>query len=551
MKRILHTIGIFTGCFLLGITFLNEFSGCTKKTTTQPNPVIKYDLLKTRITIRFVDATTHEIIGIDNNKKVKVVVSGIDKEAVLDISGVKHNPFLSAKGFMTLALSTDATVVPSSENPVRFTLNASLEGYMTCQKTMTLTQEGDYQIRMVLADNENLPTGIIKSWHTGLGTIAGDTLTGDVTVNMPDLQLSLFIPKGTSMIDKNGNSLNSPLSVSLIYYNNLDNEVLSMFPGGLLSTVKQNGILHNGLFSTVGFMEIKIFGADGVLAKTFENKTPRVDMLLYANTYNPETQAKIAGGDLASLYRFEPDSSYWLFEHPDTILPYTAIPPLGDFVVSAEISRPSFYNIGWFNGNNCSTPAKLTFTFDTLSVCGSAFLTGIIKKQADSSYVDWIGCPVSNDGDTVFLPNMASGTPLFISWDNDSCESAQVAPDANPLSIDDPCSTLPFSVPLISTTGNIISLTVDISGFCPNHPDIKIRPSFGIWYRPENTLCWKWVDMRDGYSTLCGVTYGGNYLIGTYYDNRWQQWSFTVTDNLYVPLDLELSSNVCGNVFGL
>ena len=551
MKRILQTIGIFLGYFLLGVIFLNEFSGCTKKTTTQPSPIIKYDLLKTRITIRFVDAATHEIIGMEDNKKVKVVVSGVDKEAILDISGVKHNPFLSANGFMTLALTSDAAVVPSSEHPVRFTLIASLEGYSSCQKIMTLTHEGDYQIRMVLVNNDNPLTGIIKSWHTGLGSIVGDTLTGDVTVNMPDLQISLLIPKGTSLIDKNGNSLKSPLSVSLIYYNHLDKGVLSVFPGGLMSTLKENGILHNGLFSTAGFMEIKIFGADGVPAQTFENKIPKLDMLLKASTFNSETQAEVAGGDWISVYRFEPDSSYWLFEHHDTIHPYTAIPPLGDFVVSTEISRPAVYNIGWFNGNSCSNPAKLTFTFDTLSVGGSAFLTGTIKKQADSSYVDWIGCPVSKEGDTVSLPMMASGIPLFISWNNDSCESIQVTPDANPISIDDPCSALPLAVPLVSTTGNTTSVIVDISGFCPNHPDVKIRPSFGIWYRPENDLCWKWVDMRDGYSKLCGVTYGGNYLIGTYYDNRWQQWSFTVTDTLYVPLDLELSSNVCGNVFGM
>ena len=549
MKRVFKTTGIFTATLLVGIVFFTGFSGCLKTPTTPTNPDIKYDLLKTRIIIRFVDAATHEIIG--ENKKVKVTITGINKDAVLDISGVHHNPFLSAKGFLTLGLSPDEAFVPNSNNPIRFTLHAELEGYLSGEKLVTITHTGDYQIQITLANTQNLPTGIIDLWETGVGNLSGDTLTNNVTVSMPGEKVVLTLVKGTKFLDKNGNPLLGPLSVYMVYFNNSENTILSLFPGGLISTINKNNTLLDGLFSTAGFFNVQIFSADGVPAKTFENKYPIINILVDANTYNPETQTIISGNDLISLYSFEPDSSYWLYEHPDTIHVYSGIPPVGDFVVSTEISHPAVYNIGWFSNNNCNTTTKLTFTFDTLSICGNTFLKGTINKQADSSFIDWIGCPVSKDGDTLSLPNAAFGIPVFINWNNDSCKSIQVAPEANPLAIDDPCSGLPFSVPLVSTTGNTTSVIVDISGFCPNHPDIKIRPSFGIWYRAENDLCWKWEDMRDGFSKLCGVTYGGTYLIGTYYDNRWQQWQFTVTDNLYVPLDLELSSNVCGNVFGL
>ncbi len=537
---------------LFGIFFIIGFSGCQKKNIiNNGQTTLNYNLLKTKITIRFINAKTHEIIGKTGGKRVSVTVAGTDKDALVDISGLKHNSYKSINGIMVFALIPNELYLPSKQNPIYVSFKAKLNGYVNTEKSLILTHQGNYQLQIAMAEMDNLPDGVEKEWKTGLGNISDSILQNDIVVVTPNLNISLTIPQGTILLDKDSTLLNSPLTISIIYFSNKNNDALSIFPGGVISSILQNKIISNGMFFSAGFAIIDIYGANGKKAAIFANKKPVVTMLLDADTYNPETQTKISAGDLVDLDSFLPDSGIWVYEHTDTIVNYTSTPPIADFAINTKITHLSSYiGFNWFWNDYCYNSGQAVFSFDTNTVCNNGFISGIVKRQSDSAFVSWIGSPVSY-GDTLCFPVAPSSIPLFINWQQNSCQNIIVAPESNPLFIDNSCDNTIYNVSLLSLNNTVSSVLVDMSASCPSSPDVIIRPEFGVWYRPKNTFCWKWADMNNGYSKLCNITLGEDYIIGTYYDNQWKQWDFTADESWYLKLDFELPNDICNGVFGL
>ena len=92
-------------------------------------------------------------------------------------------------------------------------------------------------------------------------------------------------------------------------------------------------------------------------------------------------------------------------------------------------------------------------------------------------------------------------------------------------------------------------MLVDISGFCPNKPDLIIRPAFGVWFRSLDNFCWRYSEQKNGFAEICDVELGNTYVVGTYYDNVWQEWQIFIEENQEYQLELNLTDNVCGEAF--
>ncbi len=536
--------------FFVIVTYFIGMQGCSDDTPKlSGNYDITYDLLKTKIIIRFTDAKTGELL---KYKGVNVTVNGEAKDAVVDISGLKHNSYKSVNGFMALALLPDEAYEPSESNPVRFLLEASLDGYFTASKSVTLTKSGTYQIRMTLAKKDNLPEGISQVYKTGLGNIVNDTLTGKVSVSTPGLEAHLIIPPKTVLLDKDSVPLSSPLKISLVYFDNGNDNTLSLFPGGILSSENRNGMVTDGMFSPACFVTLSITGNEGKKAVTFSNKKPVLEMLINADTYNPETNSEISAGDFVSVYNFDFETGMWNYQNNDTIFEYTGIPPVGEYVVTTEISTVSYHTVSWFSDNICYNGGKIMFNSDTVSTVKSGgFISGILRRTVDSSYICWLGSQTSQN-DTLTINIAPAGVPVFVDWHTDSCSNILPVAQSNPLFIDNLCSPLVNVVAFNNANGFLNNVTVEMTGHCSSNPDIDIKPSFGLWYRSESQAgCWHWSDMKDGQSTLYNLTLGESCLVGTYIDGHWHEWSFTVDETFYFNIDFDFSSNICSGVFGM
>ncbi len=505
---------------------------------------ITYDLLKTKITVVFVDAATKDIIA---NKSVKVTVTGEFKDAVVDISGLKHNTYNSANGFMTLALLPDDMYKPSENNPVRFSLKAEANGYITASKSVTVKTDGNYHIKMFLINSETLADGVVKIYKTNLGNIVNDTLIQKISVSTPNLEARLIIPEKTVLLDNEGKALSGPLKILLEYFSNKSNDVLSAFPGGIVSSQKRNGAINDGMFYSAGFVSFTIYGNNGKKAVVFQNKKPVLEMLVDAGTYNPVTKTQISAGDMISVFNFNTDEGIWNYEQNDTILEYTGIPPVGDYVVTTEITTALYYGIGWFVNGDCNNPLRIAF--DSLPSCKKGFVSGILKRETDSSFVTWIG---SATDDTLKLFGLPQGIPLFVDWETPCNNVFEVSPGANPLLISNSCMQQVVQTPLLLLNANTNTVTVEMNAYCPSNPDVEIKPTLDIWHNINDTVnCLVWNNMKNGQAEICGVNIGDNITIGTYCNGHWYQWNYTVDDALCFKIDFEFPSDVCSGVFGM
>ncbi len=539
----------FLSFFIIMIT-VAAIQGCKKPEEGSKSPFnITYNLQKTRFTIRFIDAKTGQLIGGSGDKSVSVKVSGTDKDAVYDIAGLKKDIYRSKHGFITLALAPEEGHIPSAGQPVRFSLIASCAGYLPAAKTVSLTKEGAYQLRIAMIKTGDLPESAAKVLKQGVGRINDSTLVSPLTVVTPGIEVKLVIPSGCALLDRNREPLKSPLSVSIVYFNNKSEQCLAAFPGGLAASVYQNGTITDGTFFTAGYLWIQITGSEGKTAAIFEKKEATLEMLIDKNTINSETGVPVAAGDLVGVYRFVSDSGVWQKEAVDTIEAYNEIPPVGDFVVKTKISAPFYHTFSWFWQNNCYNGTYVTFTADSSSQ-SKGYLQGIIKRKSDSAYIGWFG-GIASPEDTVQLPFVPASVPAFIRWENDSASTVTVTGPYIFSDVDDLCNGNNLEIPLAAAGENNLPVTVSMTAHCPANPTVNILPSFGIWYRPESSFSWNWADQKEGISEIYGLTEGANYVIGIYFDNDWKEWTITVDNSRKIELSFDFSSNICSNVFGM
>lgn len=542
------TVKIFL-LFAIVVILNAGFTGCHKKESGGGNPFnITYDLQKTRFTIRFTDAKTGELLGADGNKSVTVTITGVDKDAVYDVSGLKKTAYKSKNGFMTLALSSvDGS--PGEANPVRFALLATCNGYIPTAKQVAITKDGEYQMQIAMSKTGELPEGAASVYKTGIGTIRDSVLTAPLIVMTPGIETKMIIPAGTAILDTAGAPLESPLTVSIVYFSNMSDQCMSAFPGGPAASVYQNGSVTDGTFFSAGFVRIEITGAGGKKAARFEKKPATLEILVDRNTINTETEAPIAAGDLIGVYHFDENSGIWQKKVTDTIVAYDEIPPVGDFVVKTKVSSLFYYSLNWFRENNCFTGTNITFSADS-GTCAKGYLQGILKRKQDSVYLGWFG-GMASVSDTLQIPFVPASVHGYIQWINDSASGIMVREQNNPTDIGDLCDGSANDVPIVSTVNDGVSVLITVTAHCPSNPDVNILPSFGIWYRPEMSYTWQWTAQKDGVSEICGLIEGNNYVIGTYFDNQWTEWTVTIDKTHQINISFDFPSGICNKVFGM
>ena len=503
--------------------------------------IINYDLIKTFINVEFVDATTGEMIGQDDDTKVKVIITGPDADAVLDNTGIAKDEFYSTKGFMALALNPNSEFVPTAENPIRFTVVATLDGYISTSKTITLGQEGTFNERIVMTDISNPPSGVVVKEEKGIGDLQDGVVQEEISVRTQNDEAYLIIPGGTVIKDGNGNTLTGSLDITLVYFSNLEDASLAAFPGGLMTRVKQDGQTIDGAFFSAGFMAIEVNDQNGTKAEIFEENTAELGMGIDGQTYNPETSSQIGTGNELPLYSYDPETGEWTQEQIVTV----ESGDRSDFQVTAQISHLSYWNFDWFWSEWCYEGLRIEFIGD-FGECGCTQQLGIMRKQVDNSffsYVYFMAC----EGEYIQTYYAPANMPVYIEWINQSCSRIVVEEDYT--YIENLCAPDLLLINIIAFQANTTTVTVDVMGRCASNPEVEIRPTYGAWYRPLNDYCWRWAEMHNGYTEICDVVIGQEYVIGTYFNGQWYEHVELVTQDSYVFWEIDLPEEFCNEIF--
>lgn len=524
---------------ILTLSMVTGFDSCKIDPMNGAKLIINYDLIKTFINVQFVDAATGDLIGQSDNTEVKVVITGANADAVLDNTGVKKDEYYSTNGFMGLALNPNNEYVPTVSNPIKFTIVASLEGYISTSKGVTIGKEGTYNEKIVMTNISNPPNGVVVKEEKGIGNLVGGALQDEVTVKTQNDEASITIPAGTIIKDGDGNTLSGTLDITLVYFNNIEDESLAAFPGGLMTTIIQDGQAQDGVFFSAGFLAIEITDQNGLTAEKFEVNTAELNMMVDDRTYNPETQAQVEDGNVVPLFSYNTENGEWNFDQEVTIEGGVR----STFDVTAQISHLSYWNFDWFWGFPCPDGIQFLFVGD-YSACGCTEFTGIMRKQADNTFFSYIyfwaceGVPIQ----TLWAP---PDMPVSIEWDQ-GCSSLIVDEDIT--YIQNLCAPDIMEIYFSVEGGNTTVVSVDIMGRCAANANVEVRPTYGAWYRPAGSWCWKWAFMYAGHVEICDVVIGQEYVIGTYFNGQWYEHTELVTQDTYIFWEIDLPDDFCTEI---
>ncbi len=544
MKTI-KTLSIITLTLIMGYLLLLPSCKNAVNPLEGTKKVINYNLIKTKLNFRFYDAGSGELIGNEGAVQVDVNIEGQDKNAVIDITGIglDNNSAKSSNGFLTLALNPNNEFVPTQENPITFTLIAHLNGYITTSKPIIISEENTYEYRIDMVNLTNPPNGVSVKQQNNVANVNNGVINQTLSISSPDGNASITIKEGTVIKDNEGNPLNGTLNVMLAYFDNTIDASLQAFPGGLTPLVNQGGTQSRGVFYSAGFVAVEITDASGNQAATFEENSVTLKMTVNDETYNPVTQTQAVAGDVVPVYSYEPETGVWNFEQNVTIGENSK-----GLLVSLELNHLSFWNFDWFDQTTCFTGINIHVNINE-NVCGCVFVEGIMRKAADNSFLSWVGF-YACDGEDVSFWNAPGGLPVYIDWGTMGCSGAAPVVLPPQLLIPDLCEQTTYTID-ITRNNPSATIIVDFSAYCANNPDIIIRPSFGAWYRPVGTWCWQYATMINGYSEICGVEVGTEYVVAVYFNGEWYQENVLVDQSEYIYLDMELPADICDEVFGL
>jgi len=263
----------------------------------------------------------------------------------------------------------------------------------------------------IVAETKSLESLVPEGENT---TVAYDPTTGlSVSGDKEEIELpqsvnkagvavggtTVKIKNGTQFLTADGTALETVPEITVAYFANeatrneteadsatVENSSLDAFPGGLaLSVANPDGSDSNvsGSFTSGGFVAIELTDDAGNKVKTFgEGNSLTVAMQVDQNTSNPcpvsvpagttdlsayaeangysmgvctltsPTARKIAVGDVFPVWSYDEDAGKWSFES------YGEVEGNGSadtFDVSVDVNHLSYWNLDYFNNNQCSS----------------------------------------------------------------------------------------------------------------------------------------------------------------------------------------------------
>jgi hypothetical protein len=534
------TTRIFSKLSLLFLVSMILFGGACKKAkdpTDGAKLIIDYNLIQTSWSLKFTDAATGAII---NNSTVEVTVSGQNKDDVCDITGVLHTDYKyhSVEGFFGCAVPYN--VKPDVNNPVKFNLIINCPGYLATSVPVMATSEDHFILEIPLLNYNNLPNGVVMqatTAQTNNGMLTDNLVLSTAAIPSTGITASLSIPAGTVLKTGDGSLASGSLELSLILFSNMDDQSLASIPGGMMASVE--GSNDPSLFFSAGFVVLEITDATGNDIVTLEGGEANLEVGVSEQTWNPDENRGVQAGDEVPVWSYYAPSGERKYEDRTATVSSKA-----GLMISSNFSHLSWWGFDWLWGDICAEGSTFIFTSQDYT-CDCIFMEAIIREEASGNhnilFTDYIYACLGEEYTTTFVP---SGLPLSIEF-NPVCSGTHTSQDI--YYYNDLCTQDIINIDLVSGS-NLTDVILDVSAYCPSEPDIIIRPTLGAWFRNINDFCWRWSFMTNGYVHICDVEMGETYVVGVYYDGKWEETEVHVTSELYYYNEIELTEDICSNL---
>lgn len=492
---------------------------------------VDMNIIKTNITVRFLDATTDMLIGEEDGSQVDITVHGPDSAFVVTSMGSYQNQFTTGGGFLSIGLDP-YKAKPTLADPVEITLVAQLEGYISTSLPITLVSEGGHTFIVRMVNEEAPPEGVVVEKQEDVGEAENGTLEEDIKFQTENNEVDITLEQGTVLKDEEGEPLEGDLDIKVAHFNPTEEEALGSFPGGMdVSVSNESGIEESGAFVSAGFVAIDITDQDGNKAALFEGEGLKLDTEIDPNIINPETGQPVKDGDIIPFWSYDEKTGEWTFEKNIEIKQT----PMG-LRTEAQLMHLSWWNIDWFE-RACEF-AEFFFTSTDLTKTGpdglgygfkwTATLVGGDGTYQTNGYS--AGFPEAPATMTTYNTERVLSVPLdrqvLITF-NPGGESDPnwVTPD--PITID--CQNGPFEVPLTPKSGGVggggddfLIITFNVTINCTNlGTQANIPDNTLLRFRKKGSLQWIYVQAQGSTVTIAGIEQNQVYEVQALYNNQW------------------------------
>ncbi len=477
---------------------------------------VDYNIIKTTVSMRFVDAKTGHVIGKNGNIDIKVDILGEHKDLVTDYMGEKRSSFDTNVGLLSFSVNTSS---PSENNPVRFAVKVKADGYVVTSKSIYIYEEGDIETEIQLVNYNDLPSGITKAEKTII-TDGSGSLISDMSLSTVNSTSTLSILSGTVLKDKNGNPLVGNLNVIMMHFDNQSEEAIAAFPGGIdASVTNESGAQEDVSFVSAGFVSVDIEDASGNRAVAIDGSLTQ-QIVIPADTYNPKTGAAVKAGDVIPIWSFDPNTAKWKYEKEGTV-----VSSGGVLKVSTKLEHLSYWNWDW-KGNKCKKGMKMKFvstdiregtTFTLRAKLYSATTGGYLKTKYLWGRVN----------ENIQLYNAPADMPIRIVFEGFDW----AVPDPAEFVFNNMCSNEVKEITLRQNPDRK-TLKISVKAILGDEGEGEILPSVCAYVWEKETNNYKFIRMIEGKAVIPGILLNSEYRVYTWLDKMYYQ-DFTPTQEEY------------------
>lgn len=462
---------------------------------------------------------------IPQNVTIKIVGPGASY--IYSSDGTKN--FSSQSGIFSLILQPGIT--PSITNAIRFTVIIEANGYLKSITPIEIVNQGNksFDIRMVKTDSP--PIGVAFK-NDAITTLANGEIAENTTIEIPltsgkQETAKIEIPKGTKMLDENGNAITGVVNVSLAHFDNRSQDALNSFPGGFTATnlVDENGKeMEPVVFETAGFISIEMSNGSKTV-KSFSNPIA-VSMGINENTIDPETGLAVKEGDSIPTWSLDTKTGQWKKEAIAVVVKNNVTNKLETVF---NIPHLSWWNLDYYY-NSCYIGTNITiksnisnysYKYMELVNTNNSYFMGFNDLVTNGSVIGFYRAPI---GKNVKL-RIYSGTDYY-NKGNLIAESPvfQMCGSSISLNVNIPPPTI---------------VSIDISGNCVGGR--VIRPTLYVYYKEKGQYWYNYLGyMFNGKMTTDRFTIGKTYVFAAYYSGKLYEYERTITktdykENMSIP----------------
>lgn len=507
---------------------------------------IKPELMSQSAMIEIFDVADTALIP----ENIVLTIESDNADDVFEGSGVSTLEVVEGK--IQIGLHPRANPI-NDEDAVEVALLVTADGYLNHRETIIFTtQEPQQLVSIGMVSTANPPQGI--SFKTENTPLQNDELPANYNLEVSAgvgsaVSMEIDMPQGTQFLDANNNVLSgSDLEMEIGQFDPSSETALSVFPGGFSpdSVTLEDGSAESGSFVTAGYTTMNM-SVNGQAVKNFSQPIT-VTMDLAAGALNPNTGNPIVVGDSVPVWSYDDGSGIWEYETTGI-----AIQGPNGLQVSYQTTHLSWWNLDFYGQRCCGWRwNRIGWRWRrTYSPCATL---NINMPGWENAY-DWFlfkvviagtNQPVSRyasrrrrvtDGSTISYRNVPSFPVQVKAYDP---RTGALVGQTGMISL---CSgsqnmninaTPPFTVSL------------DITGYCDDNPNVLIRPYFYVYYREPGARWWRYLAyVRQGQASTTRLELGKTYEFRTYIGGQVIERTETVTRANY-SYQVELG-NYCSN----